>query len=266
VGEAVTNDDVTEGRRALIEVENGGPGVSVLRMAHGPVSAMDPEFLRAFRVILARTAATGDALVITGTGKTFCAGADLQRFADGGPDYVAELWPDLSGLFEDLLRYPRPVVAAINGHAIAGGCVIACCADYRLMAAGTIGVPELKVGLPLPAASLAAIVLTVGPGAAALINGGDTFEPEVAWRRGLVDQVVGPEDLRERAVAAAQRMAAAPAATFWNCKSALRRDVLNGLASPESVAADAEAHKIWASAEARQAVARYLEATLARKG
>src|SRR5439155_1274578 len=97
-------------------------------------------------------------LVLVGTGSAFSAGVDLFRILDGGDDYVARFIPALSGAFDDLFAYRRPVVAAVNGHAIAGGCVIAACADYRLMAEGRgrIGVPEQLVGVAFPAIALAA--------------------------------------------------------------------------------------------------------------
>ncbi len=249
----------------MIELERVSPGVQVLRLAYGPVSAMDTDLLEAIRATVAETAAAGDALVITGTGKAFCAGVNLRRFLDGGADYVATFWPALSGVFDDLLRYPRPVVAAINGHAIAGGCVLACAADYRLMSAGTIGMPELIVGIPFPSSALAAVALAVGPRGPGLINSGDTIKPDAALARGLVDEVVAPEDLMERAILRVTRLAAVPPQTFSQNKTALRRAVLAGLDTPESIAEDAEAQKIWASAEGQAAVARYVEATIPRK-
>ena len=73
-------------------------------------------------------AGTDTAVVLTGTGSAFSAGVDLFRILDGGADYVAQFIPALVGAFDDLFGAERPVVAAVNGHAIAGGCVIAACA------------------------------------------------------------------------------------------------------------------------------------------
>lgn len=250
----------------MIELENAGPGVVVLRFAHGPVSALSTDFLVAIRETVAKTATAGDALVLTGTGKAFSAGVDLRAYLDGHPVYVDTFWPALSGVFDDLLRYPRPVIAAVNGHAIAGGCVIALCADYRLMSGGTIGVPELLVGIPFPSSAHAAVGLAVGPRAAALINTGECLGPEAALARGLVDEVTAPDDLLDRAIARARRMAAIPAASFLHTKRVLRRNALEGLATAASQEADVEARRVWASEEGRDAVAAYVEATIPRKG
>lgn len=250
----------------MIELESISPGLRVLRFAHGPVSALDTRFLLAIRQTLAQTARSGEALVLTGTGTAFSAGVDLRSYLDGGPAYVDDFWPALSGVFSDLLHYPRPVVAAINGHAIAGGCVIACCADYRVMSGGTIGVPEMLVGIPFPSSALAAVRLTVGPRAASLVCTGENLAPAAALAQGLVDEVVEPAQLRDRAIARATRMAAVPPETFGHTKAALRREILDELAGPGSTQADAQAQQIWASPAGRGAVAAFVEATLPRKG
>lgn len=250
----------------MIELENVADGVRVLRMARGAVSALDTDFLLALREAVGQAGTDGgQALVLTGTGKAFSAGVDLRAYLDGGAAYVETFWDALTGLFEDLLHYPWPVVAAVNGHAIAGGCVIACCADYRLMSGGTIGVPEMLVGIPFPSTALAAVAIAVGPGARRLVNTGATLGPEAALARGLVDEVVAPEDLLERAVARAARLRAIPVATFAHTKTALRRPFLEPLGSAESLASDAAAKGIWASPTGQNAVAAYVAATIPRK-
>src|ERR1700723_3578885 len=93
-------------------------------------------------------------VVITGAGRAFSAGVDLRALADGGTDYAGRFLAALSEALLAIYDHPAPVVAAINGHAIAGGCVLAMCADVRLMSGGTIGLTELAVGVPFPVAAL----------------------------------------------------------------------------------------------------------------
>src|SRR5262245_56861343 len=126
-------------------------GIVVLPMTHGKVNALDIEFCDALaaRFNDLRKSDT-KAVVLTGQGGIFSAGVDLKRLSAGGADYIRRFLPALHRLYEAVFFYPKPVIAAVNGHAIAGGCVLACAADRRVMArdAGRIGVTELLTGVP----------------------------------------------------------------------------------------------------------------------
>jgi enoyl-CoA hydratase len=251
----------------MIERESHG-AVTVLRLAHGKVSALDAELCLALRAELAPLAGASGAVVLTGTGSSFCAGADLKRVMDGGEAYLAGFLPALIGAVEEVFRFPRPLVAAVNGHAIGGGCVVAAAADIRLMAAGRgrIGIPELLVGVAFPAIAIEAVRLaTGGAGLGDLALGGGVFEPEEALRRGLVDAVVEPERLLEEAVARAERMAAIPPASFAHAKAQIRGPALERL-ERVGPAVDAEAAALWASAEVQRAIRDYVERTLPPRG
>src|SRR5262249_37292902 len=137
----------TRGASDVIEVSEQDD-VAVLRMAHGKVNAMSLEFCEALTARFAETS-TARAVVMTATGRTFSAGVDLVRLLEGGAPYIRKFLPALSTMFAAVFSHPPPVVAAINGHAIAGGCVLACAADRRLMApaAGRIALTQLLVPL-----------------------------------------------------------------------------------------------------------------------
>src|SRR5258707_7630666 len=139
----------------MMELKKTGR-VAVLTMTHGKVNAMDVEFCAELKARLdeCRAADVG-ALVITGHGKIFSAGVDLLRVMGGGADYVRRFLPALGDVLEAVFAFEKPVIAAINGHAIAGGCILACPADRKIIAhTATIGVPELLAGVPFPAAPI----------------------------------------------------------------------------------------------------------------
>ena len=132
-------------------------GISILRLQHGKANALDVELCQALtKALEAFRQSASKALVVTGTGKMFSAGVDLVRLSNEGAAYVRAFLPAMNGMFETLFSLLKPVVAAVNGHAIAGGCIIACAADRRVMAeqGGRIGIPELLVGVPFPVVPL----------------------------------------------------------------------------------------------------------------
>src|SRR5262249_14684853 len=137
----------------MIDVTSHG-SIAILTLAHGKANVLDLELCEA---IAARIDACGSAGcsagLITGRGSIFSAGVDLVRVAAEGAPYVRRFLPALNDAFETAFAFPKPLVAAVNGHAIAGGCILACTADRRFMMQGTgrIGVPELIVGLAFPA-------------------------------------------------------------------------------------------------------------------
>src|ERR1700728_4888718 len=123
--------------------------VAVLRLDHGKVHALD-DVLLGDLVAGLDTVERSDAraLVLTAAGRVFSAGVDLQRVLDGGAEYLETMMPALIAAFVRLFSYPLPVVAAVNGPAIAGGCILACAADRRiLIEGGRIGASELLVGV-----------------------------------------------------------------------------------------------------------------------
>jgi len=140
-------------------------GVAVLAMRHGKANALDTELCRALCGALDEAAAEGAAaVVLTGAGPVFSAGVDLKRVTAGREGYVAAFLPELRRAFTRLATFELPVVAAVNGHAIAGGFILVAAADWAVMAEGPgrAGVTELLAGVPFPAVALELLRLRAG--------------------------------------------------------------------------------------------------------
>ncbi len=250
----------------MLQISDGA-SVRVVRMAHGKVNTLDVELLTALRDVLdAADRENARALVLTGSGSSFSAGLDLFRIVEGGAAYVRELLPLLSDVLVRWFRYRRPVVAAINGHAIAGGAILAWCADYRIMATGSgrIGIPELRVGVPFPLVPLEiARFATGGRRIGDLVYRGMTLTAAEARASEIVDEVVAPEALLEVAVSVAEQCAAAPPLAFELAKDALRRPTLDRIAR-DGRAFDDRIAAEWCSVDTAQRIRSYLERTLGR--
>ena len=106
-----------------LEVETRGD-IAIMKMQHGKASALDLEFTQEIMDTLGALArGPTSAVVLTGSSTIFSAGVDLIRLQSGGTSYIERFVPLLSKLVLTLLEFPRPLIAAINGHAVAGGCV-----------------------------------------------------------------------------------------------------------------------------------------------
>ena len=248
----------------MIEVTRRA-GVAVLRMTHGKANALDLELCETLTAQLNDCARSdAGALVVTGDGRMFSAGVDLVRIVDGGAAYVRAFLPALNAMCAALFSFPRPVVAAVNGHAIAGGCVIACAADYRLMARepGRIGIPELLVGVPFPVVPLEIMRFAAPQHVQALAYRGLTLTADQAQQHGLVDAVVDAERLADEAFSVAASLAAIPAASFALTKRQLREPALERMHA--GAATDRAAEDAWASADTLDAIRGYVARTLKR--
>jgi len=242
-------------------------GIAIVRLAHGKANTMDTEFCAAVTTAFVKLKrAPAHAVLLTGEGGIFSAGVNLIRARDGGPRYVRKFLPVLNRMFDTVFNFPKPVVAAINGHAIAGGCVLACCADRRLMArgAGRMGITELLVGLPFPALAFEVMRFVAAPqDFPSLLYSGTTFPPDEAWDRGLIDEIVEPAALLDRAAAAAQALAALSPAAFEMTKRQLRLDVTDRI-KKHGRRIDTEATKLWASDKATETIRDYVARTLGK--
>jgi enoyl-CoA hydratase/carnithine racemase len=240
--------------------------VTVLRMTHGKANALDLEFSEALTAQLDDCLQSdARALVLTGDGRMFSAGVDLLRVMNGGAAYVRTFLPSVNKMFDTLFTFPKPVVAAVNGHAIAGGCVMACAADYRMMARepGRIGIPELLVGVPFPVVPLE-IMRFAAPRQylQAMAYRGLTLTAESALQHGLVDAVVDAERLFDEAVAMAESLAAIPSAAFSLTKRQVREPTRRRIRAGAAV--DADVQDAWASPETLHAIREYVARTLKR--
>ncbi len=242
--------------------------VTILQMQHGKVNALDTEFCQAL-IDCFKEFQTSDAraVLLTGTGTTFSAGVDLLRLLDGGPDYAQAFIPVLTELFEVVFDFPKPLVAAVNGHAIAGGCVLACAADHRIMATGSgrMGIPELHVGVPFPTLALEIMRLISPPQHfQELFYGGATVLPEEALRRGLVDELVEPTQLMDRAQAVLTHFLEIPPPAY----ALTKRQIHQPIRERNQAAFDdfeSTVQQLWTQPETHAAIRAYAERTFKKQ-
>jgi enoyl-CoA hydratase len=243
-------------------------GVRWLRLESGKVQALDLELTSALGREIDRAAAEdAPPLVVTGSGSSFSAGVDLVRVLKEGTDYIGRFLPALGEALTALFGYEGPVISAINSHAVAGGALLAWCGDLRVMADGNgrIGVPELRVGVPFPAAAIEILrFATGGRGAQALAYVGGTMTAYEALAASLVDEVVPADGLQHRAQALATTLAAIPRASFRMTKRALRAPHIEGL-QRHGAATDAEVLRVWQAPETLAAIRGYVERTLGKR-
>jgi enoyl-CoA hydratase len=251
----------------MIELEERG-AVTILRMARGKGNALNIEFCAALIDALNKLeSASARAVVITAQGSVFGAGVDLPALVAGGREYLREFLPLMQRSFERLATFPKPVVAAVNGHAIAGGAILTLACDQRLLARGTarFGLTEVLVGVVFPAWALEiARFATPAEHFPTLICTGRTWNPEESLARGLVDELVEPEQLLERACEVAAEMGAVLRTTFVTTKLAVRRPMIE---TARRVAAETDAAVLahWCSPEVLRQIEAFAARTIKRR-
>ena len=230
-------------------------GATTLRIDHPPVNAFD---LGLVDDAVATVRSIDGPIVLTGAGSCFSAGVDLRAIIDGEPAYTDRFLAAVSAAFLAVFDHPAPVVAAINGHAIAGGCVLAMAADVRLMSTGLIGLSEVAVGVPFPVAALEICRYAMGPSVTRAVLQADNIDARSAAERGWIDEVVTPDDLLTRAVAVARALGQHPPTAYAAMKEQLHRHAREAIDAGAEL--DGNVRAIWKSAETRARISAFLDA------
>lgn len=244
-----------------LQIEND---IARLTMRHGRVNAMDIEFCRALEQQLQELANSQvRAVTLTGQGQVFSAGVDLKRWLLEPPEYVVPFLEAIESLFLTCFTFPKPLIALINGHAIAGGCMVAIACDYRLLAPDAkIGIPELRVGVPLPITAVEMVRYVAAHQAfQRLISVGATFSNHEAVAVGLVDEIVAVSHMPEVAANLISEFKVVPPATFRFSKTQTRAPVLAAIAAQRQRLYE-EYLQIWQSQEIRDSIGKYVKERL----
>lgn len=200
-------------------------GVAVVTLDRPPANAIDPELLADGLAVLERlTDDPPGATVLTGTERFFCGGADLQVVPFLEPDEAAAMARDINRVFSGWYHLACPLVCAVNGHAVAGGLVLALCGDHRVVGtSGRFGLTEVKVGIPYPSQAMAVVQGELTPQVARrLVLRGELFDAATATTLGVFDEQVADGAVLDRALEVAHEMAELPATTFTLVKQRLR--------------------------------------------
>jgi len=203
--------------------------VAVVRVDRPPANAMDPGLLAdAVAATEDIAAAEPAAVVLTGRPGFFSAGADLKVVATLDADGQRAMVDGINGLCMAWYGLPRPVVCAVNGHAIAGGLVFALCADCRVAAAdGRYGLTELRAGVPYPTMAIAVVAAELSaPAARRLVLRADLVDAADLRELGAFDEVVPNDEVLDRALAVARDLAALPSSAYAATKRRLRAPTL----------------------------------------
>ncbi len=201
-----------------------------LQLDRPPANALSPDLILALRKAI-QVAPNEDAraLILSGAPGRFSGGLDVPLLLGLDRSAMADLWRDFYGLLGAIAGSTVPIVAAITGHAPAGGTVLALFCDWRLMAEGDykIGLNEVQVGIPLPPVILAGLRRLVGPRhAERLAVSGEPLSPQEAVRLGLVDELTSPEKVVDRALEWCQRLVALPTEAMTSTRREARADLV----------------------------------------
>ncbi len=202
--------------------------------------------------------AAGAPVLLTGKGDAFSAGLDLGEVAALDGERARTFLALLERCISELYLYPGPTVAAVNGHAIAGGCVFTVCCDHRVAVdnpGAKIGLNEVPLGLRFPPRTLAVVRARLSRRhVTRVLLGGGLFAPAEAERLGLVDEVAAdPRAVARRRI---EELAASPRESYARTKRDLRGSTAQELAS--DAALDVwmqESIGVWTSAEVKQKIA-----------
>lgn len=213
-------------------------GIGLLKLKRGKVNALTGEVVAEIRQALAafESDAGVRAVIITGSGKFFSFGFDIPEFLSYSREEFINYLIDFTDLYTCLFTYPKPVAAALNGHTVAGGCMLALACDIRIMASGKakISLNEIAFGSSVFAGATEMLRFRVGSkNATRILYSGAMYTAEEALKSGLIDEITTSEDLLRVAGEAVSELGDKYAPAFSHIKSLLRAPIAEQMKSRE---------------------------------
>ncbi len=212
--------------------------IAIVTLSRGKVNALNEvmveEINRCFKDI--EKDESVKAIILTGQGKFFSFGFDIPEFLSYSRESFIKYLTKFVDLYRYIFLFPKPVVASLNGHVVAGGCMLATACDYRIMISekAKISLNELNFGSSVLAGSVEMLKYCVGQrNAENILFSGVMYSAEEASQLGLVDQISPQEDLAEDAVKVAKDFAGKNTRTFKSIKGLLRRRVVEEMVKKE---------------------------------
>jgi enoyl-CoA hydratase/carnithine racemase len=193
-------------------------------------------------------------VILTGSGKFFSFGFDIPDFLSYPKQGFIRYLEKFTHLYTFIFEFPKPIVAALNGHTIAGGCMLATACDYRLMVGGKakISLNEITFGSSVFAGSVEMLRSCVGQrNAEAILYGGSMYSAEEAFELGLVDRVSTEAKLAEEAREVAHEFAQKDSSAFRSIKTLLRKPLADAMRARERESI-LECVDIWYSEKTRE--------------
>lgn len=189
------------------------------------------------------------AVILMGKEDFFSSGLDLIVLFEYDEEQMRAFWEKFTLLIHQLVSFPKPLIAAITGHSPAGGCVLALCADYRVMAQGDyiIGLNEVPVGIVVPSSIAQLYAFWIGTGnASRFLLEGKLLKPEEAESVGLVDQVVPFDKIQTAATRKAKAYLQFDKNAWRSSKQNIRAELLKAVAQTKGPMIEQVLEQWWA--------------------
>lgn len=232
--------------------------IATITLARGKVNAIDHELLSELETLLPGLATDPEVhgVIITGQEKFFSFGLDVPNLYSYSPEQMTRFIQRFCSVYRELFLFPKPVVAAINGHAIAGGCILALACDHRIMVrdSARIGLNEVTFGASLFAGAVEMLRFAVGSAnAQTILLTGKMFSAQEALQLDLVHELVTEAESARRAMQKAQELATHAGRNYTSLKGLVRRPVADAwnLREADSIR---EWIAIWYSPETREKI------------
>jgi len=200
------------------------------------------------------------ALVVTGEGPLFSAGLNVTEILANDEHHTEVLLAALQDALMRIFTCPLPTVVAINGSAIAGGCILACAFDKRLIAEeARIGVTELRVGVAFPVVAVELLRHACGSRAERLVLDAELLDADAACRYGLAHQRLPGSELQAAAVTEAEKLASLDAGAYALAKASSRRTACSNIEDEAGRLLDREVLVHWQDDRTRASLAKLLK-------